>query len=195
MFDLGGVVFGIDFGRAFAYWAKCAGVAVEDLVSRYRVDEWYERHERGEIDASEYFGALRRSLGINISDEQFATGWNSIFEQEFAGAFELFRSLTSRLPIYAFSNSNATHQEFWERKYAQTLDLFSEVFVSCDLGLRKPEAAAFRHVTATIGTDPENVLFFDDTPENVDGARDLGMSAVQVRSFADVRMNVSDFLE
>ena len=87
------------------------------------------------------------------------------------------------------------HQKCWERKYAKTLGLFRQVFVSCDLGLRKPEAAAYRHVTAAIGSEPENVLFFDDTRENVDGAREIGMSAVQVRSFADIRSNVTEFLE
>ncbi len=195
MFDLGGVVFDIDFERAFSHWATCAGVPVETLKSRYRIDAWYEQHERGEIEAAEYFDALRGTLGITIPDEQFAAGWNAIFEEEPAEVFELFQSLGSRIPIYAFSNSNVTHQEFWERKYAKTLGLFRQVFVSCELGLRKPEAAAFRHVAACIGTEPENLLFFDDSAENVDAARDIGMSAVQVRGFAEVRVSVTEFLE
>jgi len=195
LFDLGGVVFGIDFENAFSHWAAQAGVPAEIIESRYRIDAWYEQHERGEIEAAEYFDALRETLDITISDEQFAAGWNAIFETEFAGAFELIRSLSTRIPVYAFSNSNAMHQKCWERKYAKTLGLFRQVFVSCDLGLRKPEAAAYRHVTAAIGSEPENVLFFDDTRENVDGAREIGMSAVQVRSFADIRSNVTEFLE
>ena len=195
MFDLGGVVFGIDFESACSHWATHAGVPAETIKSRFRVDEWYERHERGEIGAAEYFDALRDTLGITISDEQLAAGWNAIFEEESAELFELFQSLGSRIPIYAFSNSNVTHQEFWERKYAKTLDLFREVFVSCDLGLRKPEAAAFRQVTACIGAEPEKLLFFDDTRENVDGARNIGMPAIQVRSITDIRINVTKFLE
>ncbi len=195
LFDLGGVVFDIDFESAFSHWATCAGVPVETLTSRYCIDAWYEQHERGEIGAAEYFDALRNTLGITLSDEQFAAGWNAIFQEESAEVFELFQRLSSQIPIYAFSNSNVTHQEFWERKYAKTLGLFRQVFVSCELGLRKPEAAAFRHVAACIGTEPENLLFFDDRAENVDGARDIGMSAVQVRGFAEVRVSVTEFLE
>ena len=195
MFDLGGVVFGIDFESACSHWATHAGVPAQTIKSRFRVDEWYERHEKGEIGAAEYFDALRDTLGITISDQQLAAGWNAIFEDEPAEVFELFESLSSRIPIYAFSNSNVTHQEIWERKYAKTLGLFREVFVSCDLGLRKPEAAAFRHVAACIGTEPGKLLFFDDRAENVDGARDIGMSAVQVRGVAEVRVNVTEFLE
>lgn len=195
MFDLGGVVFGIDLERACSHWSSHSGVPAETIRSRFRIDQWYERHERGEIGAAEYFDTLRDTLGIAISDEQFAAGWNAIFKEESAEVFELLRCLSPRIPIYAFSNSNVIHQEFWERKYAKTLALFRQVFVSCEIGLRKPEAAAFRHVIACIGSEPENLLFFDDTAENVDGARDIGMSAVEVRGFGDIRVNVAAFLE
>ena len=195
LFDLGGVVYDIDFESAFSSWANDAGVAVESIRSRFRMDACYEQHERGEIEAAEYFGALRQSLGIALSDEQLANGWNAIFKQEFAGAFELFQSLASRIPIYIFSNSNITHRECWQHKYANTLALFREVFVSCDLGLRKPEAAAFQQVTAFIGVEARNILFFDDTRENVDGAREIGMPAVHVRKFADLQSKVTEFLE
>ena len=195
LFDLGGVVFHIDFDSAFSCWANYAGVPVKSIQSRFRMDAWYEQHERGEIEAAKYFDTLRQSLDIELSDQQFADGWNAIFKQEFAGAFEMFQSLGSRIPIYAFSNSNVLHRQLWVGKYADTLALFRDVFVSCDLGLRKPEAAAFRRVMASIGADAENILFFDDTRENVDGARRVGMSAIQVRDFADIRSHVAEFLE
>jgi len=194
LFDLGGVVFEIDFEHAFEYWAAHARVPVDTLRPFYCVDPWYERHERGEIDAAEYFDALRETLGVSLTDEQFVNGWNAIFLQEFPGAFELFDAVGKNVPIYAFSNSNVTHQRFWEQRYARTLGLFREVFVSCEIGLRKPESAAFRRVTSAMGIEPEAVLFFDDTHENVDGARDVGMTAIHVRSFDDVRESVAEFI-
>ena len=194
LFDLGGVVFDIDFERALGYWAAHAGVPVETLRPFYAIDPCYERHERGEIDAAEYFNGLRDKLGIVLSDDQFAAGWNAIFLQEFPGVFDLLEELANRIPIYAFSNSNLTHQRFWEKKYAKTLGLFQEVFVSCEVGLRKPESAAFRHVACAIGTDPEALLFFDDTHENVDGAREVGMTAIHVRSLDDVAKSVAKFI-
>jgi putative hydrolase of the HAD superfamily len=194
LFDLGGVVFEIDFGRAFEYWAAHAGVPVETLRPFYGIDSWYERHERGEIDAAAYFDALRDTLGIALSDEHFAAGWNAIFLQEVPGVAELLEDLGGRIPIYAFSNSNVTHQRHWEKKYAKTLDLFEEVFVSCELGLRKPESAAFRRVSSAIGVGPEAIMFFDDTHENVDGAREVGMRAIHVRSFDDMRESVEELI-
>lgn len=194
LFDLGGVVFDIDFEHAFEYWAAHAGVPVESLRPFYGIDPWYERHERGEIDGPAYFDALRDTLGITLSDDHFTAGWNAIFLQEIPGVSELLRDLSERIPIYAFSNSNVTHQRHWEKKYAKTLDLFEEVFVSCELGLRKPEPAAFHHVTSAIGVDAGAVMFFDDTHENVDGAREVGMRAIHVRGFEDVRDGVAELI-
>jgi len=194
LFDLGGVVFEINFEHALEYWAAHANVPIETLRPSYGIDPSYERHERGEIDGTEYFDALRGTLGITLSDEHFAAGWNAIFLQEFPGVFDLLKDLANRIPIYAFSNSNVTHQRYWERKYAKTLGLFREVFVSCEIGLRKPESAAFRRVTSAMGVEPEGVLFFDDTHENVDGARNVGMSAIHVHSIDDVQESVAEFI-
>ena len=192
LFDLGGVVFDIDFNRAFEHWADSAGVPVETLGRLHGIDHWYERHERGEIDGAQYFDALGESLGITLSHEQFVDGWNAIFKEEFSATVDLLRRLSPRIPVYAFSNTNAIHKRFWERRYAGALSAFARVFVSCDLGSRKPEAEAFRRVSAAMGVEPDRVLFFDDTRENVDGARRVGMRAIHVRGFEDIRANVAD---
>ena len=75
LFDLGGVVIEIDFGRAVASWAAAAGVPVDDIRARFSFDEAYQRHERGEIAGEEYFAALRsslRTLRIDLPDAALA---------------------------------------------------------------------------------------------------------------------------
>jgi len=61
------------------------------------------------------------------------------------------------------------------------------VFTSCDIGLRKPEAAAFAHIVSEIGVPASRILFFDDTLENVEGARACGLQAVHVTSDETVK--------
>jgi putative hydrolase of the HAD superfamily len=185
LFDLGGVVIEIDFGRAFARWAG-AGGQVDAIRSRFSFDLAYERHERGEIGASEYFASLRASLGTDLSDAELAEGWNAIYLDEVPGIRALLQALEARLPLYAFTNSNPTHQACWEPRYADTLKSFRRIFVSCEMGLRKPEPQAFAAIAAAIDVPLERILFFDDTRANVEGARAVGMPAVHVRSLDDV---------
>ncbi len=190
LFDLGGVVIDIDFERAYSLWGAAASLSSNRIRSRFRFDIHYERHERGEVEASEYFESLRGSLGVELSDEQFLEGWNSIFVGQVAGIEQLLERAADELPIYAFTNSNVVHQREWSARFAPLLSCFSRVFVSSELGTRKPEAEAFRAVCEAIGVEPELVLFFDDSAENVAGAKAMGMQAVQVTSIADVRSSL-----
>ena len=73
MFDLGGVVIDLDFGRAFKIWALRAGCDPGLIGERFSIDDPYEQHERGEMSASSYFAALRRSLDIGITDEELTS--------------------------------------------------------------------------------------------------------------------------
>jgi HAD superfamily hydrolase (TIGR01509 family) len=180
LFDLGGVLIDVDFNRAFASWSAASGIDAALLQSRFQVDQTYHRHERAEISGKQYFAALRESLGINLDDAQFESGWNAILGAEIVSTTRFLPELLQQRPLYLFSNSNRTHHVCWEREYAGMLANFAEVFVSSEIGLRKPDAEAFLHVASAAGLDPQRILFFDDTMENIEGAKAVGMMAVHV---------------
>ncbi len=194
LFDLGNVLVEIDFERILARWAAHAGTDADSLRGRFALGPDYERHERGEITSKAFFESLRHMLGIDLSDEQFLDGWNAVFVGEVAGMRTLVERASARRPIYAFSNTTEDHYRLWSRRYADLLDCFTAVYASCTLALRKPEAAAYRAVAQAMGVAPERILFFDDTAENVVGARRVGMRAVQVESIDDVHRALAPLL-
>ena len=49
LFDLGRVVFDIDFSKALACWAGHGGCSPSDIAARWMVDDQYHHHERGTI--------------------------------------------------------------------------------------------------------------------------------------------------
>lgn len=195
LLDLGNVLVEIDFGRVTAHWARAAGVDAEAVRRRFSHDEPYRRHERAEIGAAEYFAALRSTLGIELGDDVLLEGWNAVFVREIREVVELLPRLAQRLPLYVLSNTNHAHHEFFSRRYAAALTHFRRVFVSHELGARKPEPEAFRRVAEAIGVPPGRVLFFDDLPENVEGARQAGMPGVLVSSPRDFVEAVRPWLQ
>src|SRR5512140_2359915 len=186
LFDLGRVVLDIDFGKALACWAGDAGCEPADLAERFVRGDAYHRHERGEISDAKYFASLRATLGIDISDARFLNGWNAIFAGEMPGIAPLLERAAQRLPLYAFSNTNGAHVAHFSQAYAGVLGHFREIFVSSRIGLRKPDAAAYDHVVKAIGAPAERIVFFDDLAENIEGAQAYGLTAIHVRSSADV---------
>jgi FMN phosphatase YigB (HAD superfamily) len=187
LFDLGRVVLDIDFSKVVACWAGHAGCEPAHLAGRFSWrDEFYQRHEKGEISDAEFFAALRASLGVELSDAQFLDGWNKIFAGEIPGIAQLLARAAQRLPLYAFSNTNGAHVEHFSQAYAGVLGHFREIFLSSAIGLRKPDAEAYDHVVKAIGVPAGRIVFFDDLADNIEGARDSGLIAVHVTSPDDV---------
>lgn len=192
LFDLGGVVIEIDFGRCLARWAASAGRDADDLAARFSFDTNYEKHERGLSNATEYFATLRNSLAADLSDEELLAGWTDIYVGVVAGIEPLLSAASARLPLYAFTNSNPSHHAVWSQRFAKDFEVFKTTFLSSDLGVRKPDREAFDAVVAAIGVPAGNILFFDDSIENVNGARDAGIRAVHVTSVDSVRAALAD---
>jgi len=187
LFDLGGVVVEFDFARALAHWAPMSSLPPEALARAFSHDDDYQRHERAELTGAQYFDTLRRKLRLAATDEQIEAGWNAIFRAEIAPTLDAIEAARGFLPCYAFSNTNKSHHAAWRTAFPRIEPAFEKVFTSSDIGLRKPEPAAFAHVCQEIGQPPQAVLFFDDLEENVQAARACGLQAVLVRSPEDVR--------
>ncbi len=194
LFDLGNVVIQIDFNRAFAHWAAHARCDESLLRDRFRHDHAYDQHERGKIDLNGYLSALRANIGVDLPDAQLRAGWNAILIGEMPGMSGLLAEAAEHFPLYAFTNSNPEHEQCLSARFSELLRPFRQVFVSSRIGLRKPEAEAFRYVVDMIGVPAHRILFFDDLIENVAGARACGLQTVHVRTSADVRHALSRLL-
>ena len=186
LFDLGGVVIDIDFNRAFARWATLAQSDEQLVRERFSPDGAYIRHEIGEIGIEEYLASLRDSLGIDLTHDQLLDGWNAIFIGEVPGIAALLARAAQRVPLYAFTNTNPAHAAFWASKFRDAVKHFKKIYVSSSIGLRKPDDEAFAFVVKDIGVPADRILFFDDSPHNIEGARTHGLQTVLVTSPSDV---------
>ena len=194
LFDLGGVIIDVDFMRTLQYWAEHAGQDPQQLAASLQPDAGFEQHERGELSCEDYFRRLRDQHALELSDQQMRAGWNATLGEEIPGVRALVERLAPRIPIYVFSNTNPTHQQQWEQDCAETLSHFRSVFVSSDLGQRKPERRAYLSVADKMGLAPDQILFFDDNPDNVRGAREAGLHAVQIREHTDLVRAVAHWI-
>jgi putative hydrolase of the HAD superfamily len=82
-----------------------------------------------------------------------------------------------RVPVALLSNASSRLVEDMER--AELVGHFDTVVGSADIGVCKPDAAAFTAAADRLGVPPERCLMVDDLAANVDGARAAGMQAVR----------------
>ena len=186
LFDLGGVVIEIDFDRVLWRWETISALSFAELKSTFHFDTAYQRHERGEIDGADYFAYLRNLLKLDGSDDEIVAGWNAVFVTEIPTVLAAISKARKQFPCYAFTNTNPTHLAAWQADYPAIFRSFDKIFISFDLGLRKPERLAFDAIVADIGVAHANILFFDDTRENIAGAEAAGLQTVYVQSPDDI---------
>jgi len=67
------------------------------------------------------------------------------------------------------------------------LPRFDVLVWSYQLLMAKPDPAIYRHLLKELGTRPEETLFLDDRPVNVEAARALGMKALEFSTIERLR--------
>jgi putative hydrolase of the HAD superfamily len=70
-------------------------------------------------------------------------------------------------------------------------ELFKVALTSCNLGLRKPDAAIYQVALMILDKSAERILFIDDRPENVDGAVAAGMKGIRFEGAEALRRELT----
>lgn len=73
-------------------------------------------------------------------------------------------------------------------------DGFDKVFLSNEIGCRKPKAKTFRYVIDQLNVQPGEVVFIDDREVNTQGAEAIGMHGILFRDDGDLAKEINRFL-
>ena len=75
--------------------------------------------------------------------------------------------------IYVLSNASSSFYDYFP-SFAP-LDYFDGIVVSCDIHIIKPDRGIYEYLLQRYDLVPEERFFIDDRPENIEGARQVGM--------------------
>ncbi len=181
IFDLGNVIVDIDFNRVLGAWSDFSRVPLATLKQTFTMGNAFHQHERGEITDEAFAEALCHEMELPLSYEQFAHGWQAVFvglRPEVIAIMQKLREQGHRVVV--LSNTNRLHTTFWPGEYPQIRDAADRIYLSQDLGMRKPEARIYQHVLQAEGFSAEDAVFFDDNADNIEGANQLGITSVLV---------------
>lgn len=172
VFDIGGVLLtqGVeDYDRE-----------VFDLMGTDGYPQFYRDFfpalQRGEIDEAEFWA---KAAGHPVSIEALGAAWKRHF-RPIQGMIDLARDLRRRgVKTAILSNTEMSHVA--RMRGMDILSGFEPKGFSCEMGLIKPDAAAYRWALDRLETPPEQVAFIDDRRENIDAALRLGIMGVLFR--------------
>lgn len=170
LFDIGNVLLSFDFEPALS---SLKGPN-PDPSALEKIIEAKDPFEAGQTSISEYLAFVSPLLDFQGSPEDFYKAWNSIFTP-IPATWELLKSLSSKgHRIILFSNINPIHAPY----LLETHDVFEyadKAAFSFELGAIKPEKAFFTRAFEAFDIIPEDTIYIDDLPQNIDMGKQLGL--------------------
>lgn len=189
LFDLGNVVVDWDPTRLYSQLLNSQEEA-ERFYREVCTLEWHTHHDRG-MDMRENAARLSAIHPDKTKlIEAWRTNWLDMFHGYVAGVPEVIQALKAQsIPIYALTNFPA---EKWDETASAfpVLKSFKDVIISGVEKMVKPDPRIYDLTLTRLGSPPpENVIFFDDRQDNINAAKNAGMTAYL---FTDVKSLQSD---
>lgn len=133
---------------------------------------------RGDADFLPLLAAELEAYGVTVPAEELYTSvWHHIAVE--AEGLALVGELRGRGLGVHLATNQAPRRAAYMRAELGYDELFDTSFYSCELGVAKPDPAFFAAVLDRLGAPAPEVLFVDDSPANVAGAREAGLAAEQ----------------
>lgn len=186
LFDLGGVIIDLSPERCVASFEKLGLADAASLLDPYAQTGVFGAVEDGSMAPAQFFDELRRHAGRpDLTDGELTAAFTDFLRGLPVERLAALRALRRRHKVYLLSNTNpvmmeAKIRQLFRQEGLEMDDYFDGVVVSYRAGACKPDRRIFDHAVATLGIDPGETLFLDDSQANVDAARALGFKAVKV---------------
>jgi glucose-1-phosphatase len=186
LFDLGGVLIEVPGARTML---ELTGIdSEEELWRRWLTCRWVRRFESGGCSETEFAAGVVADWQLELSAAAFLEAFRDWPAGPLPGAAELVAQTRGSVATGCFSNTNALH---WHHMAGWPLaSLFDHRFLSFELGLLKPDIAAFAHVADLLEVPAGRVLFLDDNAVNVAGAAAAGFQAARAAGVEEARQRL-----
>jgi len=75
------------------------------------------------------------------------------------------------------SNINELHFKYLEENFKEYFKYFSYIFLSYEMGLRKPDPKIYKLIMEYLKLPAQNITYTDDRPELIEAAKRLNIDA------------------
>ncbi|HLF78336.1 MAG TPA: HAD family phosphatase [Dehalococcoidia bacterium] len=192
IFDFGGVVARFRPQQRLEALATATGLTTAAVHSALFTSGWDVACDRGEYTRDDAYEAALRHLGASLTYEEFSAAWTTAFEPDI-DVLRLVRDVRQAGLKTGLLTDNGPVLRDALPVLLPGLSLYCDsVVFSCDVGVTKPDPRAFRRALSTLGIEPHQALFVDDSQVNVDAARKLGMTAHLFSDPTRLRLELED---
>lgn len=193
IWDIGGVLVRTEDREPRMRQAERLGLTREALVYLVFDSEMGQKAQLGAVSAKELLEYVCQAVHLPVEEA-------ANFEQEFFAGDSLdvdlvnyIRSLRTRYRTGIISNAWDDVRSMIKERWKMA-DAFDQIVVSAEVKIGKPDPRIFKLALENLGVAPEEAVFIDDFAHNIEGARAVGMHAIQFQTAEQIRADLDVFL-
>ena len=199
IFDLGAVLLNIDYQKTIDEFKKLGVKNASEFYSKKKQINLFDLLECGKISEQRFVDEFKE-ISSRASDAEIISAWNALLLDLPQNRINLLKRIRKKYDIFLLSNTNSIHisefrKQIGETKYLKFYNLFKKVYYSYEIGFRKPNKEAFQIILNENNMNPKEVLFIDDSPQHIKGARELGIQTYHLKDNEDVSSVLPDIIQ
>jgi len=191
VFDYGMVLTGPPDPEAYANLLRITGLPSSRLDGFY----WADRHayDEGKLTGLGFWQKIVNDAGLKLSQSDLdeLNLWDARMWTTQNGAMLAWQQKLKRQGFLTaiLSNMGDNVLENMKREF-DWLSRFDVLVWSFQVHMAKPDPAIYGHLLKELGTRPEETLFLDDRPVNVEAANALGIKGIKFTDVAQLRTDL-----
>ena len=183
LFDLGGVIVNLDYHKTINAFESIGLKEAEFLYNQFSQSEVFDDFEIGSLSGKEFINLMMHQIPIHSSESEIKKAWNAMILGFEEVKLEKIKRYSENTPCYLLSNTNEIHLEYiqnilGEMPFKNLESLFNKCYYSHVIGKRKPHKETFEWVLNDMGYAPEDVLFIEDSPQHIEGAKKINLNTL-----------------
>jgi len=180
IFDLGVVVINLDMDETTRQFKALLGDAYDLTMEKLNAVQHFERYEKGQIPTEEFIKGINEASQMDLTQKS-PKAWNAMLKDIPDQRYSILKNAMKQFRTFCLSNTNELHIDavydyLRNEKGIDNLDTyFEKVYLSHEVGMRKPDEEIFEFVLKENDLVPEKTLFIDDTAGHLIGAEKTGI--------------------
>lgn len=192
IFDLGGVLVDYDHAATLAAVGRLTSTPDQPLTAP---PDLIKKFVTGKVNGRFFHNHLVQHIGLTPDYNTFASAFCSTQKRINEGiAYAVELQQRPDILVGIISDINDIHVQ-WVRQNILELTMFYSVIMSNEVGLKKPNPAIYQLCLQQLGMTPQQAIFIDDRPVNINGARAIGMSGIVHTNWETTRDILEEWLE
>ena len=194
IWDMGGVILKTYNPEHRVRLADRFGLTRQKLEEMVFMSNTSKMAEVGMITVKEHQQYIKEVL--NLKDTEI----ESFFNEFWAGdrideeIIEFIKSIRKKYRVGLLSNAWPNTRTNVSKEHYDFFNIFDVTIFSAEVGLAKPDPKIYNLILNKLGVLAKEAVFIDDFKENIDGAKNVGMSAIHFDSTETVLNQLKDML-